>query len=396
MSEERARPGDAAPDGEEVPAVLQGIDPAEAVDPLAVVEHELHRRSPRRRAAEATLSLAVVLVIFAFVIPAVSGSHYSQIWHEIAQLSWPQVGMLTLIWAAGMLAYTGVLTNTLPGLTHLQALTVNFAGSGVSNVVPFGGAAGVGATYAICLSWGFDMPAVTLSILVSGLWNVFAKLGMPLLAVTLLIVTGRAAGHLLVPTLLGLIALTGAAATLVLIIRSEVLATRIGGFAQRVVDPVARRLRRSSSPDVTGAVLDFRHRSIGLVRARWWRITFWIVVYNGGQFLLLLACVRAVGIGTTKLGWIEVLAAFSFARLLETIPLTPSGVGFVETGAVAALIGFGGAEAGAAAAVFLFRGFTYLAEIPLGGVAWLVWATNRRWRRPAGRTGPAAGVRTST
>ena len=85
------------------------------------------------------------------------------------------------------------------------------------------------------------------------------------------------------------------------------------------------------------------------------------------------------------------LAAFSFARLLETIPLTPSGVGFVETGAVAALIGFGGAEAGCAAAVFLFRGFTYLAEIPLGGVAWVVWATNRRWRRPAGdRRGAAA------
>ena len=44
------------------------------------------------------------------------------------------------------------------------------------------------------------------------------------------------------------------------------------------------------------------------------------------------------GVGTETLGWIEVFAAFAFARLLETIPLTPSGVGFVETGAVAALI----------------------------------------------------------
>ncbi len=107
-----------------------------------------------------------------------------------------------------------------------------------------------------------------------------------------------------------------------------------------------------------------------------------MVAYNLGQFLLLLACVRAVGDGTESLGWIEVFAAFSFARLLETIPLTPSGVGFVETGAVAALIGFGGSDAASAAAVFLFRGFTYLAEIPVGAAGWVVWATKRSWRRP--------------
>ena len=368
---------------DELPAALHGIGTDEAVDARSIVEHELHRRSTGRRLAEAAVSLAVVALIFAFVIPAVSGSHYSEIWAEITKLTWVEIGTLTLIWIAGMLAYTGVLTNTLPGLTHPQALTVNFAGSAVSNVVPFGGAVGVGATYAISLSWGFDMPAITLSILVSGVWNVFAKLGMPVVAVFLLVVTGRAATHLIAPTVLGLLALVGATTVLVLIMRSEALATRIGQLAQRLVDPFARRLRRSSAPDIVGAVLDFRHRSIGLLRARWWRITAWMFAYNLGQFLLLLACVRAVGIGTEKLGWIEVLAAFAFARLLETIPLTPSGVGFVEAGAVAALIGFGGAEAGSTAAVFLFRGFTYLAEIPLGGLAWVVWVTKRSWRRPA-------------
>ena len=147
---------------------------------------------------------------------------------------------------------------------------------------------------------------------------------------------------------------------------------------------MSRWLRRSSAPDVIAAVLDFRHSSIGLLRTRWWRLTLWVVLYNFGQFLLLLLCVRAVGEGADQLGWIEVFAAFAFARLLETIPFTPSGVGFVETGAVAALIGFGGSEAASAAAVFLFRGFTYLAEIPVGAGGWVVWATKRSWRRPIG------------
>ncbi len=370
------------PPGEhERPAVLAGLSDDEALDPMAVVGHELHRKSTARRVGEAAASLAVVAVIFAFVLPAVTGSHYSDIWREITKLSGAWVLALVGIWAAGMLAYTGVLTNSLPGLTHPQALTVNFAGSAVSNVVPFGGAVGVGATYAIDMSWGFTMPSVTLSILVSGVWNVFAKLLMPVIALILLVATGRAAGHLIVPTLVGLLALGGAATVLALIMRSEALAVRIGAMGQRLVDRVSRGLRRSSSPDVSAAVLDFRHNSIGLLRQRWWRLTTWIVVFNVAQFLLLLACVRAVGVGVESLGWIEVFAAFAFARLLETIPITPSGVGFVETGAVAALIGFGGHEPACAAAVFLFRGFTYLLEIPVGAVAWLVWASRRSWRR---------------
>ena len=93
---------------------------------------------------------------------------------------------------------------------------------------------------------------------------------------------------------------------------------------------------------------------------------------------------RSIGLDTHTLGWIEVFAAFAFARLLEAIPITPSGVGFVETGAAATLISFGGNDSAAIAAVFLFRGFTYLLEIPTGAVAWAVWASVRGWRRPIG------------
>lgn len=354
----------------------------DGADALSVVEAELHRKSVGRRVVEAAISLVVVLVLFAFVIPAVSNAHYSEIWAEIRKLGWSQIGFLFGVWIVSMLLYTGVLTNSLPGLKHMQALTVNFAGSAVSNVVPFGGAAGVGATYGICMSWGFGVSSITLSILVSGVWNVLTKLGLPILALLFLVLKGESTARLLVPTLLGLVALTTAVVVLALVMRSEALAEKVGALGQRIVTPVARLLRRSSAPDIAGGVLDFRHRSIGLLRGHWWRLTLWMLAYNAGQFLLLLACVRAIGIDTSQLGWVEVFAAFAFARLLETIPLTPSGVGFVEAGAVAALIGFGGTDAGSTAAVFLFRGFTYLLEIPLGAVGWGVWAGMRRWRKP--------------
>ena len=378
-----------ASDDAEVPEALRGLTPEEVVDPLAVVSAELHRKSNKRRVTEIIISLAVVVTIFLFVIPAVTGSHYSDIWEQIRGLSRGEFAALFAIWFVAMLAYTGVLTNTLPGLKHVQALTVNFAGSAVSNVMPFGGAVGVGATYAIDMSWGFNAPSVTLSILVSGVWNVFAKLGMPIVALMLLVISGDATGKLIIPTIIGLVALVLAASGLALIMRSERLAERIGRLAQSIISWLCRITRRRSTPDVVTAVLDFRHRSIGLVRQRWLPITLWIVAFNLIQFLLLFACIRAIGV--EGISWSEAFAAFAFVRLLETIPITPSGVGFVEAGAASALIGFGGSDNGSTAAVFLFRGFVYLLEIPMGALAWVVWASMRRWRRPIDHS-PAAPI----
>ncbi|CAB4625419.1 unannotated protein [freshwater metagenome] len=367
---------------DDLPEALRGLSAEEAIDPVAVVSHELHRKSTPRRVGEIVGSLSVIAVIFVFVIPAVTGSQYTDIWEQMSRLDALEFAGLSALWFTGMLAYTGVLVNTLPGLRRSQALTVNFAGSAVSNVLPFGGAIGVGATYAIDMSWGFSAPSVTLSILVSGIWNIFAKLGMPILALVLLVSTGSATGKLLVPTLIGLVALIGAIVLLGLVLRSEALALRIGNTAQRIIAFACSKLKRRTVPQVADSILDFRHHSIGLLKQRWWRITIWIIAFNLIQFLLLLSCCRALGIDSDTASWVEIFAAFAFARLLEAVPITPSGVGFVETGAAAALISFGADDTAATAAVFLFRGFTYLLEIPVGSLAWIVWASKRSWRSP--------------
>jgi putative heme transporter len=352
--------------------------------PAEIVEQELAHKSLSRRIAEIVLSLAVTVLIFVFAIPAITQSKYSEIFDELGRLTAGQFIALFLVWGLVLLTYTGVLTAALPGLSHPQALVVNLSGSAVSNVVPFGGAVGVGATYAMTLSWGFDVPAVTLSILVTGIWNVFMKLGLPIVALLILIVAGRATATLVAPALIALAVLIAGIVVLTLILRSEQLADRIGAFAQRAGGRMLRVIRKPPPTTWRQAVLDFRHQSIDLLRTRWKRLTLWMIVYNAGQFLLLLFCVRVLGADTHELGWIEVLAAFSFANVLTTIAITPSGVGFVEAGAVAALIAFGGPETASAAAVFLFRGFTYLMEIPLGAVGWAVWGTRRSWRRPVG------------
>jgi uncharacterized membrane protein YbhN (UPF0104 family) len=357
------------------------VDPDLGEDELAHLIPVPSAKSRARRIIEILATVAVIAAIFGFAFPRVAGSNYSKIWDQLRHLAPRDIAILFVIWFVNLYAYTPVLTNTLPGLTHNQALTVNLAGSAVSNTVPFGGAVGVGATYAIYQSWGHRVTAITRSILVSGFWNVFVKLGLPVVALVLLVFDGHLTTRLVVGTTIGLIALAAAITLLVLVLRSDRFATAIGGFGERLVSKV---LGWFGKPPVTGwadGALEFRHESASLIRRRWLHISFWAIVFNLGQFAILLLSLRMLHVSQHQLGWIEIFAAFTIGRLFSAIPLTPSGVGFVEGGLVAALGAFGGNKSAIAAAVLLFSGFTFLLEIPAGAIAWAVWVTKRSWRK---------------
>ena len=69
----------------------------------------------------------------------------------------------------------------------------------------------------------------------------------------------------------------------------------------------------------------------------------------------------------------QAFAAWSLARLLGSIPITPGGIGVVELSLTATLIGFGGANAGVVAAVLVYRFLTIVPTIVLGLIAAGVW-----------------------
>jgi putative heme transporter len=355
-------------------------DTVEPPDPTQAVEVELHRKSPTRRLVEASISLTALVIIFALVIPKVSGSTYRQVAHQLHHLSVAQIGVLFGVWVIGLVAYAGVLTAVIPGLRRNQGVVLNTASSAVSNVVPFGGAVGVGATYGMCRSWGFGVPTTTLGIMVSGIWNIFLKLGLPIVALVLLVIEGRATGGLVGAALVGLAILIAAVVALTLVLRSERLAETIGSGLQSAVSAALRLTRRPERAGVREAVVDFRHRSRDLIAARWPRVTFWMLTYSLLQFLLQFLCLKLLG--DHELATIQVFAAFAFGRLLSTVPITPSGVGFADATVIGALVAFGGDPAVCTAGVLLFTGFTFLLEIPVGGVSWIIWARMRSWRRP--------------
>ena len=231
--------------------------PRRAARSAHLVEHELAVKSPRRRVIEIIVSLAVVVVLFAFAIPSIVGSGYAEIFEHMKQLTVVELIELTAFWILVMLTYSFVLTNALPGLTHPQALVLNFAGSAVSNVVPFGGAAGVAATYTMTMSWGISGARGDAGILVSGIWNVFTKLGLPVLSLAILVVADRSTAGLVVPTLLGLVMLVGG-----IVVLHAHPAQRVAGRAHRPVRRTGRLGRDATRSAAAGHGLARRRRRL--------------------------------------------------------------------------------------------------------------------------------------
>ena len=161
---------------------------------------------------------------------------------------------------------------------------------------------------------------------------------------------------------------------------------------------MCRLVRRQPPGDFPGSLLGFRCQAAALIAARGRRITATTAASHLILWLVLLACLRGVGLSQAKVPWQTSLAAFAFVRLLTALPITPGGLGITELGLVGILaVGVGpGAGAQVTAAVLLYRAVTYLPPIPLGAAAYLMWQhaptlLRQPGRRRGGRKAQAAG-----
>ena len=329
-----------------------------------------------RRATHVGLSLALVVVLLAVALPKVTGAGWGPVVEHLELLTAWQVGVLLGLWLLGLYAHTFLATAALPDLTHRQALQLNLSGSAVSNLVPFGGALGMGLNYAMVRSWGHGPGSFAPFTALTTLWNVLVKLALPVLALGLLL----AAGGLPTPglALAALIAAGTLAVVLLLVVvalASERAAAGIARASQAVATAALRAVRSRREIACEQAVLDLRHRMAGLLRRRWHRMLLGMVTYAVLQATLLWLILHMLG---SSLGIVPVFAGFSFGRLLTLLVVTPGGVGIAETGSAALLVALGGDAAVVAAGTLLFGAITFALEIPVGGVWGLLW-----WRRSA-------------
>ena len=217
------------------------------------------RRDRRRRRIRGLWSLASLAAAAALIVwgmPAVSGVGWGRVLAELAGLRAWQLLMLTALWLAGLWAYSFVLTASLPGLRNWQGFTLNTVGSAISNLLPFGGAAGVAVLYALTASWGFSRRAVTASALVTGIWNLLARLALPAAGALLLVAGGVIPDRrITAAVVITSIILAGAVIAIVLVLRSVTVADHLGAaldLAARLLPAGGGRDPEESSPRCAG------------------------------------------------------------------------------------------------------------------------------------------------
>jgi putative heme transporter len=349
-----------------------------------------------RKVLRTVVSVALIAAIFGFALPRFAS--YRSVWASLDAMTWPQALLVGTTAAASMASYWFMICAVLPSIRLREAAAVNLSSNAVANTLPAGGAIGMGVSWAMLSSWGVSTADYVLYTLVSGTWNVLARLGLPALALLVLLTATRPDALLIAAAAAGLAVLAIAAAGLALLVRSESFAFRAGGALQRVLAIVCRLVRRPPPCDIPGSLLGFRRRAAALIAARGRRITVTTAASHLILWLVLLACLRGVGLSQVQVPWQTSLAAFAFVRLLTALPITPGGLGITELGLVGTLAAGAGPGVGAqvTAAVLLYRAVTYLPPIPLGAGTYLMWQhtptlLRQPGRRRAGRKAQALG-----
>jgi uncharacterized membrane protein YbhN (UPF0104 family) len=331
------------------------------------------------KVAGVVVSVVLVAGIFVWAIPKFAD--YGDVMDALGTLSPIEFWSLFAAMVFNLITYWWANQAALPGLGIAKSAVLTQTTTSVANTIPFGGAIAVGLTYSILDSWGFSATSVALYVGVTGIWNIFTKLGLPLLALVLLAVTGHLTVGYVTAAIVGVVVLGVAVTLLALVFRSERLAMRVGDTLGRIVSWVRHLARLSPVTGWGAGAARFRRDTISLVRYRWVRLSWTTVLSQVALFFVLLLALRHMGVSESEVTTSEAFAVYAFSRLLSAVPITPGGVGFIDIGYIGGLSVFDSAEkAQIVAAVLLFRALTYGIQIPLGGFTYVIWRVKSDWR----------------
>jgi putative heme transporter len=353
-------------------------DRATVSDPAATVRKHL----TGKKIAGYAVSIIIVIAIFAFAVPKFAD--YGSVVTAMRTLTPVEFWSLMAATVFNLFTYWWANMAAIPGLGWKQAAVLTQTTTSVANTLPAGGAIAIGLTYSILDSWGFSGTSVALYVGVTGIWNIFAKLALPVVALAALALVGSLTPVYITAAIVGIGVLAGAVLLFVVIFRSEALARRVGEWLGRVISSILRLFRKPPVHDAGERAVQFRRDTIELVEKRWLLLTFTTLLSQIALFFVLLLSLRHMGVAVSEVGTVEAFAVYAFSRLLTAVPITPGGVGVIDLGYIGGLAAFSpGSNAEIVAAVLIFRLLTYGLQIPIGAFTYVVWRRKKDWRREA-------------
>jgi uncharacterized protein (TIRG00374 family) len=319
------------------------------------------------------LGLAMIVLIFVRVIPQI-GSYKDAI-TALESMSAGAVACIVVSVLVYLLAYGLPFMAATPGLTYWHSQQLNQGAFAISNGVPAGGAFGLGVQYAMLASYRVGPTVSTAAITAVGVWSIFVTLGLPILGVAAIQLSGQAASSYFWPAVLGLLVLVVSVVAFALIVRSENAARRIGSLGNRIAAPLVRRFRKGRSVDLVPVALKFRADIADLVTRRWPAITGAQLSVSVTQFLIFYVSLRGVeGWGSAGTTPLVAFGSFAVAQIGLMIPITPGGLGTVDAAMIAVLIALGVDPGAATAADLVWRAASFVPQIVIGVIALITWS----------------------
>ena len=332
--------------------------------------------SLRRRWVKRALLVVLSVVVTAAIFHLVGRIDWPVVWDALAQMTWWQLALL--------LALLGVRQglNSVPLALYTPDLGIQRAAMNDMGAMTMACVAPPPSDMALRISmfnsWGVPTAMGLAGTVMNMLTFYIVRFATPIGGVVLLLIYGGTLGI----RLLDLISIVAAVALFVgvlLVVRSDALARRLGSGAGRV----ARKVRRRVDPAAWAtACAKFRNDIADRFYRAFPKALLSQVAMIATDLAMVVLCLRFVGVSAEEVGLGDIAIAYLFAYPMTILVF--SGIGVVDALIVAGLVEAGGpaVEAPAVAALIVWRVFTVGGPILLGAGSIALW---RRSTATAGR-----------
>lgn len=180
------------------------------------------------------LTLVVVVFVFAVVFPSLG--NYADAWTAIQGMSTGWIIVLIIATIGAVLIYPWPFQMALPGLKYRPAFAIRQTSFMISNVIPAGGAIGLGVQYGMLEGHGFKSAASAAAIGITSVANTIVTLALPVLALIGLILIGEATSEDYIAAIIGVGILAVATSLIAYVLRTKKSARKAGEWADGAID----------------------------------------------------------------------------------------------------------------------------------------------------------------
>ena len=345
---------------------------------------EQHRQLPTgprlaRIMAQRGAMLAIGLTLLYFI-----QQRLVDVFSSADRLSQVNIGWFLVMGLCELVSFAfmwGLIKLLLPKVSWFVAATSQVVANSVSRVVPGGAAVGPATFYRMLSVGGVEPPRAASAMAATGVLSNAFLFAIPAVA-GLVALAGAPVPERFIPA-----AIAGSVFFLVLLAVAVLAVTlttpllAVGRLIRAVVELLGRLTRRGWTFDPQ-RLPDERAQLVEVLESRWPQAMAAAAGNWAFDYLALIAALYAVG-AEPRLSL--VLLAFAAAAVLNMVPFTPGGVGFVEVGLYSALIITGIPAREAALATIAYRLVSLGLPVLAGPVAWLLF--RRRFpSSPVGRS----------